>query len=432
VSPPQYLKPVTDDSSLNRQVESGQMKLVDEKKALQEISNLKRSRRTLEASGSVDDAISADKARIDDLKKLLDDPEAKKVSDRFDELKKEMDGLRDEGNKAYEEKNKLYDQRTELSAQLVGISLYNIALLMIRMPCTAESETLPKATDRLAMSEFQIETRVNANIRYYAKVQADRQARQDRYKAEKAKEDASRREEDIIRMREEAKVPAYQAEIEDTAVLVNWFKGKYGGGEVPTTNAAKSTTTTSTLEGVKEHEIRQVDSDFKGMTLKKKGDDEELSGFFGGGGKSKKKGGKKGGAAGASGSQTPLSTEAAGGAVNLPMSLLTALLSLGIPPPSGKDDISRVINDLETKKAWFEANSASKTKVRFFIYRLLTLEYPLTLRLRSSESRSLSPRWKRRTRVTMIPPRMPLPMLRRVVQRSPTIVSLVTRTESLG
>lgn len=198
-------------------------------------------------------------------------------------------------------------------------------------------------------------------VSHYAKVQADRQARQDRYKAEKAKEDASRREEDIVRMREEAQVPAYQAEIEDTAVLINWFKGKYGGGEVPTTNAAKSSSTTA-LEGVKEHEIRQVDSDFKGMTLKKKGDDEELTGFFGGGGKSKKKGGKKGG--NASGSQTPLSTEAAGGAVNLPMSLLTALLSLGISPPSGKDDVQRVINDLETKKAWFEANSASKTKVR--------------------------------------------------------------------
>jgi len=166
-------------------------------------------------------------------------------------------------------------------------------------------------------------------------------------------------------MREEAKVPAYQAEIEDTAVLVNWFKGKYGGGEVPTTNAAKSNT--STVEGVKEHEIRQVDSDFKGMTLKKKGDDEELTGFFGGGGKSKKKGGKKGGAA--SGSQTPLSTEAAGGAVNLPMSLLTALLSLGIAPPSGKDDVSRVITNLETKKAWFEANSASKTKACLLVRR---------------------------------------------------------------
>lgn len=260
--------------------------------------------------------------------------------------------------------------------------IYNI-ILMVRMPCTVESEILPKVTDRLATSKSI--TSNKANCRYYAKVQADRQARQDRYKAEKAKEDASRREEDIVRMREEAKVPAYQAEIEDTAVLVNWFKGKYGGGEVPTTNAAKGSTTT-TLEGVKEHEIRQVDSDFKGMTLKKKGDDEELTGFFGGGGKSKKKGGKKGGAGG-SGSQTPLSTEAAGGAVNLPMSLLTALLSLGIPPPSGKEDVQRVINDLETKKAWFEANSASKTKASLSC-RLTISKTELTNRLRLSESKS--------------------------------------------
>lgn len=193
-------------------------------------------------------------------------------------------------------------------------------------------------------------------------MQADRQARNERFKAEKAKEDAARREEDITRMREEAKAPAYTAEIEDTTVLINWFKGKYGGGEVPSTNAAKKTG--STVEGVKEHEIRQVDTDFKGMTLKKKGDDEELGGFFGGSGKGKKKGGKKGGAgASGSGSQTPLSEQASSGAVNLPMSLLTALLSLGIPPPSGKDDVQRTIDDLETKKAWFEANSQAKTKV---------------------------------------------------------------------
>lgn len=168
-------------------------------------------------------------------------------------------------------------------------------------------------------------------------------------------------------MREEAKTPAFTAEIEDTATLINWFKGKYGGGEVPTTNAAKTTGNAATVEGVKEHQIRQVDTEFKGMTLKKKGDDEELGGFFGGSGKNKKKGGKKGGATG-SGSQTPLSGEAASGAVNLPMSLLTALLSLGIPPPSGKDDVQRTIDDLETKKAWFEANSESKTKVRLPSY----------------------------------------------------------------
>ena len=98
------------------------MKLVDEKKALAEITSLRRSRKTLESSGSIDDSIATDRARIDELKKLLDDPESKKVSDKFDHLKKEMDGLREEGNKAYEERGKLFDERNALSARMVSQS----------------------------------------------------------------------------------------------------------------------------------------------------------------------------------------------------------------------------------------------------------------------------------------------------------------------
>jgi len=201
--------------------------------------------------------------------------------------------------------------------------------------------------------------------RYYAKVQADRQARNERFKAEKAKEEAARREEEIVRLRDEAKNPAFAAEIEDCNILIGWFKGKYGAGEVPTTNAGKSSTVgaaTAQLQGVKQLEIRQVESDFKGMTLKKKGEDEELGGLFGGGGGKKGKKGKKSTNATPSGSATPTAGES--GAVNLPMSLLSALLSLGIPPPAGKEDVGRVSNDLETKRAWYEANSAAKTKVR--------------------------------------------------------------------
>lgn len=203
--------------------------------------------------------------------------------------------------------------------------------------------------------------------RYYAKVQAERQARQERFKAEKAKEEASRREEEIARLREEAKLPAFAGEIEDCNVLIGWFKGKYSKGEVPSTHTGSASSngigkSTAALQGVKELEIRKVDSDFKGMTLKKKGDDDELDGLFGGGFKGKKKGGKK--SAQASGTATPTSAAAETGAVNLPMSLLSALLALGIPPPSGKDDVQRTVDDLETKKAWFEANSAAKTKVR--------------------------------------------------------------------
>ncbi|WVR08233.1 hypothetical protein IAU60_005280 [Kwoniella sp. DSM 27419] len=327
-------------ASLDKQIESGSMKLVDEKKALQEITTLRRSRKVLESTGSVDDAIAADRARIDELKKQLDDPEAKKVSERFDELKKEMDSLRAEGDKAYEERGKLFDERNKLSKEMD--ELY----------------------DRKRQSA---QKHREDNDKYYAKVQADRQARQDKYKAEKAKEDASRREEEIVRLREEAKAPAFSSEIDDCNVLIGWFKGKYGSGEVPSTHGGNKSEE-KVVEGVKALEIRKVDEDaFKGMTLKKKDDEEELGGFFGGA-KSKKKGkgGKKGSA---SGLATPASQEGGastpGGssaAVNLPMSLLTALLNLGIPPPSGKDDVSRTIDDLETKKAWYEANSAAKTK----------------------------------------------------------------------
>ncbi|WRT69508.1 uncharacterized protein IL334_006494 [Kwoniella shivajii] len=322
-------------SDLEKQIESGSLKLVDEKKALAEITTLRRSRKVLETTGSVDDAIAADRARIDELKKQLDDPEAKKVSERFDELKKEMDSLRAEGDKAYEERGKLFDERNSYSKQM---------------------------DDLYEKKRQSAQTHRDANDKYYAKVSADRQARQDKFKAEKAKEDAARREEEITRLREEAKSAAYTSEIDDCAVLIGWFKGKYGSGEVPQTHAGSKTSEEKIVEGVKALEIRKVDEGaFQGMTLKKKGEDEELGGFFGGGKSKKKKAGKKSGTAtpASEGTSTPTTSS---GAVNLPMSLLSALLSLGIPPPSGKDDVTRTVDDLETKKAWFEANSAAKTK----------------------------------------------------------------------
>jgi uncharacterized coiled-coil DUF342 family protein len=110
-----------DDSALDRDIESGKLTLLNEKKSLQEITNLRRARKQVEASQEVDRSIATDRAKIDDLRKQLDDPEAKQLNDRFDALKKELDSLRDEGNKAWEEKNKLFDQRNALQAELVRL-----------------------------------------------------------------------------------------------------------------------------------------------------------------------------------------------------------------------------------------------------------------------------------------------------------------------
>jgi hypothetical protein len=164
-------------------------------------------------------------------------------------------------------------------------------------------------------------------------------------------------------MREEAKIPAYAGEIDDCRILINYFAGKYGVGEVPATSASSSSKEPE-IAGVKQLEIRKVTDDFQGMTIKKK--DDGLDGFFGGSGKGKKKGGKKGGASangsGAATPTTPSAPSASDASINLPMHLLSALLAFGIPPPVGKDDVARTVSDLETKKTWFEANSESKTK----------------------------------------------------------------------
>lgn len=222
------------------------------------------------------------------------------------------------------------------------------------MPLNPEAD---KQDDLYGKKRASAQAYNEAKDAYYAKVQAIRQARQEKYKAEKAKEDAARREEEIAQMREDAKVPAYTSEIEDCKLLINYLTGK--SDDTQTAAEKKEAAAGSGIAGVKQLEVRKVESDFAGMRLKKK--DEELEGFFGGSGKGKKKGGRKG-ASSANGSGTATPTTPSNDAVNLPLGMLSALLAFGIQPPSGRDDVARTVSDLETKMAWFEANSAAQTQ----------------------------------------------------------------------
>lgn len=78
------------------------MKLVDEKKALQEISVLKKTRKTVESFATIQAGIDEDKIKVDALRAGLDDPEAKSISDRFNSAKSELDAI----NKAHDEASK--------------------------------------------------------------------------------------------------------------------------------------------------------------------------------------------------------------------------------------------------------------------------------------------------------------------------------------
>ncbi|CAL1700603.1 unnamed protein product [Somion occarium] len=310
---------------LDKQVESGNLKIADEKRALAEISQLKRNRRTVEGFQAEQDGIEKDRATADELKKQLDDPEARAISERYEAIKGELDELKKEGDEAYANRSKLMDERSALQAQLD--TLYG--------------------QKRESAQRFR-----EANDRHWAKVTEDRARREERHRAQRIAEAEAKKKELVDRLREDASVPAFQAQIEDCQTLIDYFSGK------TSTPAALSTTSHEKTElvGVPKLELRKVEAQEGLVVRKKKGEEEEA--YFVGGGKGKKN--KKGGSKPVSASNSN-SSEAPSGQLNIPLPTLSALLSLSIPPPTSTADLPRVVEDLKTKKAWFEANQERVT-----------------------------------------------------------------------
>ncbi|KAH8118275.1 hypothetical protein DFH11DRAFT_1686480 [Phellopilus nigrolimitatus] len=324
---------------LDKQVESGTMKVVDEKRALQEISQCKRLRKTVENFEAEQESIERDRAAVEDLRKQLDDPEAKAVSEHADAVRKELDELKRDGDEAYANRNKLFDERNELKAQLDVLF----------------------GQKRESALRFRED-----NDRFYAKLSEDRARRAERARAQRAAEEDAKKEETARRLREEAEAPAYQAEIEDCQTLIDVFSGKAGG-------AAKLSTAGGPPAARGELQLRQVAADADGLVARKKKGTDEDTYFVGGAGKGRK--GKRGGAkppaapcerrAGRRGARAhahaTAGSGAGSGALNVPLPTLAALLALSIPPPASAADVPRAVADLQTKKAWFEANQARAT-----------------------------------------------------------------------
>jgi hypothetical protein len=308
--------------NLEKQVDSGNLKLAEEKRALQEINQTKRMRRTVESFKADSDAIDADRAAVDELKKQLDDPEAKAVSERYDVIKAQLDEIKKEEDELYANRSQLIEERTSLQQQLDGLF----------------------AERRESTARFR-----EANDQYYEKINEDRARRAERRRAQKEAEEEEKRKARTVQLREEASQPAFQLQIEDCQTLIDFFSGK---STTVTVSSAKAGSTEPTLE------IRQVEAVPDSFVPRKKKGEEEEAYFVGGKGKGKgKKGPKANGAAATAAAEASSSSSN----VNVPFATLSALFSLSIPPPSSQADVPRVVEDLKTKKAWFEANQARVT-----------------------------------------------------------------------
>lgn len=320
------------------------MKIVEEKRALSEITNLRKSRRTVEAFETQQRAIDEDRKRADDLRKTLDSPEGRKLSERYDTIKKELDEIQAEFEKSAGSRNKLQEKRTQLSAQL---------------------------DDLYGERRERSQAYRSAHDDWFAKSQAEREKRQEQQRAErKAQEDQKRKEQAAV-MREEAAMPAFAKEIEDCDVLIAYFSG----GAATSRSTEGTSSSNVHLAGTKKLEPRKVETDTAsyGQVVKKKGDLDDGDSYFIGGASSKRGKGKQGKNKGrplALG-ESPESAEASPDAgvatrsdLKVPVGHLTALLSLSIPPPTSSADVPRVVENLKLKKRYFEENQDRKTKER--------------------------------------------------------------------
>lgn len=174
----------------------------------------------------------------------------------------------------------------------------------------------------------------------------DRTMRMERQKAEQAEHDQSRRSEINERLLEEAQAPAFEREIEDCRTIIKFFQQRLGVPVDAYTPLALSSNGSLGLN-LPKLDLRVIEQGppAGGVALKKKGEGEEE--FFMGGGKKGKKGPRK-----VEESAAPKKDEA----LNLPMGMLSALITLGIESPIKLSDVQGTIDALQVKCKYFTEN----------------------------------------------------------------------------
>lgn len=298
---------------LESQVNGGMMKLVDEKKALAEISNLKKQRKNFAQFDQQQKEIDDVRAKIKAIKDTMEDPESKALSEKYNKLQAELDTIKAEQDEAYKSLSSLRDERTKLHTEQQGTY-----------------QAVRKIKDdyrdqKRAFANFEREQRQKAAER--------RQAEHEKYVKDKKKERAQK-------MLAEAADPAYLDEIRRANSLLHFLDPSHQ------VDAASPLLANS---GLGAQATRKVDdSGMKGTKLVKKEDRDDD--FFAPA-KKGKKGAKKGGAA----AETS-------GKFNCPPSVLEDCAAMGIDPPMSAADIPAVTEKVKAKLEHWKSDQAAQTQ----------------------------------------------------------------------
>jgi uncharacterized coiled-coil DUF342 family protein len=306
---------------LEKQVDSGTLRLVDEKKILADISSLRKQRKNFASLDDAQKVIDDLKTQIATLRKTLDNPEAKALSDKYTEIQKELDAIKAEQDSAFKNLNALRDERTKLHAE------QQAKWTAIR----EVKDNYYKA--RKAYKEYEDEAwRIRRE-----KQKAQREA----FEREKKRKIADKK-------LEEASRPAYTDEILVAQGLIRHFNPSYDFAALGLSDKKDQ------ASGFRAEVGRTVDdSGIKGMKVLKKEEDDY---FVGTGGKKGKKG-KKGSANGSPAPSTPAETK-----FNMNVGIIEDFAKVKIDPPMNQSDVPAVVEKLAAKITEWKKDQAAKTQ----------------------------------------------------------------------
>lgn len=309
--------------ALRSDLDSGTMKIVDERNAFEEIRKLRKFRNRFTELEQGQAQIDALKSQITALKKDLDNPEARALSDKYSAIQSELDAIKAEQDSSYQKLNSLRDERTKIHGE---------------QRAAFDAVNAIRNEHRAAWKAYK-EYRQEADRAKNERIKAEREAR--------ARETKKRIADQKL---EEASHPAFADEIVVAENLIRHYNPTFDFaaiGSGPQKSEAPGGLAASVGRKVE-------DTGIQGMKVLKKEDDELFAGTSG-------KKGKKGKKAPASAS----SSSAAPASLNLNAALIGEFSRINVNPPMMQNEVPVVIDQLAEKiKDWRKRQNEQTEEVR--------------------------------------------------------------------
>lgn len=316
---------------LEEQIDSGKLKIVDEKKNLAEMSSLRKQRKNFGAFEDAQKGIDETKAKLKTLRDSLDDPESKALGERYSKIQAELDSIKSNQDEAYKNINALRDEREKLYKQQQD-----------------KYAAIKKVKD-----DYYAATRAIKHWEWQS-----REKLRERQKAEREANELERKRQRAAQMLEEAGFKAYLDEIRRAESLLRFLDPHFTSDKAP-------------LQAPSQFQAQAQrtvdDSGLQGMKLVRK-DEREEDYFKGSGGKKGKKGRKNVPTNGDAPAVTPPA-----GKYSCPPSVMEDCAAMDIEPPMSAAEIPAVREKVKAKLEFWKKDQAAQTeKVSLMAKRLDT------------------------------------------------------------